>query len=120
MEEVGGSLGPKVPTPPPLLPLPSRGEGRTFLMGWLVFQYEIPQQQEEGRKGISFSYVYPIPMACDGDDYRQVGLSYKPSHRGGGSRFLLSSSAFDISDLLTDPWSCSEGKCKEKKALQPR
>lgn len=71
-------------------------------MGWLVFQYEIPQQQGKGRKEISFSHVYPTCMACDRDDNREAGLCYKPYHRAGGSHFLLSPSAFDISDLLTE------------------
>jgi len=61
-EEVGGSLGsagstlgPEVPPPLAPLPLPNGGEGRTFLLGWLVFQSEISQQQEKGRKEILFS-----------------------------------------------------------------
>ena len=61
-EEVGGSLGsagstlgPEVPPPPAPLPLPNGGEGRTFLLSWLVFQSEVSQQQGEGRKEILFS-----------------------------------------------------------------
>lgn len=62
---------------------------------------------------------FPAYILCDRDDNGAGwGESYKVYYRVGGAHFLLFPSAFVISSLQTYPWSCSEEKDKEKKALQ--